>query len=114
MTIWGECMSNDERYPECGREACIVLLKGANCIFCPAVRKLLREILTKYNVPLTAFREIDIDAEPMHRKMYEDIRELPTTEVCGTRLVGLVDETELETTLLQVIGMRCFHEGVTE
>jgi hypothetical protein len=94
----------------CGKCGCIVMYKGDLCIFCDAVKEMLRGALSTYGVSSSAIRAVDVESGDNCGCSTDDISVLPTITICDVKLTGLPDQQSVNDAVIRAIMKSCFCE----
>jgi len=87
--------------------ACIRFYTNYQCIFCPAAREMLEELMREHELSVELIHEIDCDRE---RAM--DVKSLPTIKICGHTIEGVPSEDVLEQALWKLRVNHCFISAI--
>ncbi len=85
--------------------ACIRFYTNSHCIFCPAARELLEDMLRVHELSVESIHEVDCGTEEVR-----DITALPTIQICGQTIVGLPEEIMLDQALWILRVNPCFYQ----
>ncbi len=86
--------------------SCVILYTADTCIFCPAAKATLEEMLDRCGMSKGFIREVDCDKEQV-----SDVSALPTIDICGQIIVGLPDEDSLRDALWMLRINPCYYEN---
>ena len=84
--------------------SCIILYTADTCIFCPAAKDSLKEMLVKCGLSKDFICEVDCDKEQV-----TSVSALPTIDICGQTIVGLPDEDRLRDALWMLRVNPCYY-----
>jgi hypothetical protein len=84
--------------------ACIRFYTNEQCIFCPAAREMLEEVLKEHDLSAELIHEIDCD-----RNRVKNVNGLPTIRICDQTIEGIPTDDMLEQAIWRLRIHPCFN-----
>ena len=85
--------------------ACIRFYTNSHCIFCPAAREMLEDMLKVHELSVDSIHKVVCGIEDVG-----EVTALPTIEICEQTIVGIPEEDMLDQALWMLRVNPCFHE----